>query len=170
METSAPSPGTNDSTLPRRGNPWTLPLVLASGLAVASWLLVSVRPGANAWQTGADRPHVEWTPRTAAGETVALEIDFGNGARREYAALPYRDGMTVGDALRLARDFGPGLAFASQGEGKMSFLTSLDGVANQGPGGRCWLYEIDGKPGDVSYEVQPLVAGQRVLWRFAEPE
>jgi hypothetical protein len=147
-------------------------LVLAVGLAAASWLLMSVRndPDAPRAAGGAKESPVAWTPLAAAGETVALEIDFGNGARREYAALPHRDGMTVGDALRLARDFGPSLAFTHQGEGELSFLTSFDGVANQGPGGRFWLYQIDGERADVSYEVQPLAAGQRVLWQFTEPE
>jgi hypothetical protein len=147
-------------------------LVLAVGLAAASWLLMSVRndPDAPRADDGAKESPVAWTPPTAAGETVALEIDFGNGARREFAALPYRDGMMVGDALRLARDFGPGLAFTHQGEGELSFLTSFDGVANQGPGGRFWLYQVDGERADVSYEVQPLAAGQRVLWQFKEPE
>lgn len=147
-------------------------MVLAVGLAAASWLLMGVRDDRDASRaTGtAEETSAAWTPPAAAGETVALEIDFGNGARREFAALPYRDGMTVGDALRLARDFGPGLAFTRQGEGELSFLTSFDGVANQGPGGRFWLYQVDGERADVSYEVQPLAAGQRVLWQFTEPE
>jgi hypothetical protein len=172
METNSPSPATAESTSSQSGNPWTLPLVLAVGLAAASWLLMSVRndPGAPRADAAAKEQAAAWTEPAAAGETVALEIDFGNGARREYAALPYRDGMTVGDALRLARDFGPGLAFTHQGEGELSFLTSLDGVANQGVGGRFWLYQVDGERADVSYEVQPLRAGQRVLWQFKEPE
>ena len=149
-----------------------MPLVLAVSLALASWLLMTVRdtPQGDRGAGPAAEQAVQWTPPADAAETVALEIDFGNGARREYAALPYRDGMTVGDALRLAQDFGPGLPFTHQGEGELSFLTSLDGVANQGPGGRFWLYQIDGRRADVSYEVQPLAAGERVLWQFKEPE
>jgi len=147
-------------------------LVLAVGLAAASWLLMTVRsdPDAPRAAGAAKESPVAWASAAVAGETVALEIDFGNGARREYAALPHRDGMSVGDALRLARDFGPSLAFTTQGEGELSFLTSLDGVANQGPGGRFWLYQVDGHRADVSYEVQPLAAGQRVLWQFKEPD
>ena len=146
--------------------------MLAVSLAAASWLLVSVRndPDAPPGGAGAKEQAAAWTEPATVGETVALEIDFGNGARREYAALPYRDGMTVGDAMRLARDFGPGLAFTRHGDGELSFLTSLDGVANQGVGGRFWLYQVDGERADVSYEVQPLSAGQRVLWQFKEPE
>ena len=172
METNSPSPATAKSTSSRSGNPWTLPLVLAVSLAAASWLLVSIRNDPDAPPGGAEAKEqaAAWTEPATAGETVALEIDFGNGARREYAALPYRDGMTVGDALRLARDFGPGLAFTHQGDGELSFLTSLDGVANQGVGGRFWLYQVDGERADISYEVQPLTAGQRVLWQFKEPE
>jgi hypothetical protein len=147
-------------------------LVLAVGLAAASWLLMTVRDqsGSEETATPAAENDAQWTPPVEVGETVALEIDFGNGVRREYAALPYRDGMTVGDVLRLAQEFGPGLEFTRQGKGELSFLTSLDGVANQGPGGRFWLYQVDGRRADVSYEVQPLVAGQRVLWQFQESE
>jgi len=173
METNSPSTVTAESTSPRTGNPWTLPLVLAVGLAAASWLLMSVRndPNAPRADAGTEEQSTAWTaPPAETGETVAIEIDFGNGARREYAALPYRDGMTVGDAMRLASDFGPGLPFTHQGEGELSFLTSLDGVTNQGPGGRFWLYQVDGERADVSYEVQPLTVGQRVLWQFKEPE
>lgn len=171
METNSPSPVTADFASSRSGDPWTLPLVLAVSLAAASWLLMSVRndPGAPRADAVAMEQAAAWTPPAMAGETVALEIDFGNGARREYAALPYREGMTVGDALRLARDYGPGLEFTHQGEGELSFLTSLDGVANQGAGGRFWLYQVDGQRADVSYEVQPLTVGQRVLWQFKEP-
>ena len=113
METPAPSPATADAASPRAGNPWTLPLVLAVGLAAASWLLMTVRsdPDAPRAAGAAKESPVAWASAAVAGETVALEIDFGNGARREYAALPHRDGMSVGDALRLARDFGPSLAF-----------------------------------------------------------
>lgn len=172
METPSPSPVDAQPVPSRSGNSWTLPLVLAVGFAATAWLLTAVRNDSDAPRpaTAESDANVEWTPPATAGETVALEIDFGNGARREYAALPHRDGMTVGDALRLARDFGPGLEFTHTGDGELSFLTSLDGITNQGAGGRNWLYQIDGRRAKVSYEVQPLARGERVLWQFKEPE
>jgi hypothetical protein len=172
METPPPSPVDANRSASREGNPWTLPLVLAVGLAVAAWLLMAVRNDSDApgGKASLARPIESWSPPTTAGETVSLEIDFGNGARREFAALPHRADMTVGDALRLARDFGPGIEFTSQGDDQLSFLTSIDGVADQGPGGRSWLYQVDGRPANVSFEVQPLAPGERVLWQFKEPE
>jgi hypothetical protein len=149
-------------------------LVLIVALAAASWLLTSFRNAEPGDSEGAlvDAPAGDnWTVPPEAGlETVSLEVDFGNGARREYAALPWREGMTVGDQMRLAQAYRPGLRFSSTGQGELTLLTSLDGVANEGPGGRSWFYELDGQAAQQSYEVQPLAAGERVLWVFKRSE
>lgn len=78
--------------------------------------------------------------------------------------------MTVGDLMREATAFRPGIEFTHSGEGEMSFLTSIEGVANEGPEGRSWVYDVGGRKAHVSYEVQPLAAGERVLWAFKRPE
>jgi len=152
---------------------WTLPLVLAMALGVTIAIIVfrqkqgelpanGVEPAASA---------ARWTPPPEPQvQTVSLVIDFGNGVRREFTALPWRAGMTVGDLMGAARQFHPGVVFTQQGEGKMALLTSLDGVANGAADGRFWIYEVDGRPGEVSFEVQPLTAGQRTLWAFKPPE
>ena len=49
-------------------------------------------------------------------------------------------------------------------------LISLDGVGNGTADGRFWLYEVNGKPGEVSFAIQPVAAGDRVLWVFKRPE
>jgi hypothetical protein len=143
---------------------WSLPLVLAVALAAASWALVSSRMKR---ETPPEGPHGSsagataggsWTPSPPpdpAAKSVTLTIDFGNGATRSIAALPWRDGMTVGDVMRAARQFSPGVDYEVRGTGA---------------GGRCWLYKVDDRPGEVSFEVQPVAAGERVLWEFSRGE
>jgi hypothetical protein len=153
--------------------PWTLPLVLAVALGVTTAIIVfRQKQGelpANGVESATSAEH--WTPPPEPqAQTVSLVIDFGNGVRREFTALPWREGMTVGDLMRAARQFRPGIAFTQQGEGKMALLTSLDGVANGAADGRFWMYEVDGRQAKVSFEVQPLAAGQRTLWAFKQRE
>jgi hypothetical protein len=104
------------------------------------------------------------------GLTASLAIDFGNGAKREFTDMPWDERMTVGDLMRAASLRSPGLAYEVRGSGEMTLLTSLDGVANGEGNGRYWLYEVNGLPAQVSFAVQPLAAGDRVLWVFKRPE
>jgi hypothetical protein len=109
-------------------NSWALPLVLVAALALAVTLWVQFR------HVPAEKAGVAttgWTPPAdSESESVSLAIDFGNGARREFAALPWRDGMTVAKLLKLAAEFRPGISYTQQGEGELALLTSLDGVTN----------------------------------------
>lgn len=156
---------------------WSLPLVLAIALAAASWALVSSRmkretppAGPHGPATSGSSASGAWTPSPPpdpAAQSVALTIDFGNGATRQFAALPWREGMTVGDALRAARQFPPGVDYEVRGEGAGAMLVSLEGAASEGAGGRYWLYTVDDRPGEVSFEVQPVAPGQRILWEFS---
>lgn len=152
-----------------------LPLVLLAAVALVGGLLVAFRPretpsGPHAANT-ASGELATWTPTPLPeGETAILTIDFGNGSRREFR-LPWSEGMTVGDLLTRAGSARPGVAFTQKGEGKMAFLTSLEGVANeQGASGRYWLYSIDGRHAEVSFAVQPVEAGAAVLWEFRRGE
>ena len=154
-------------------NSWTLWLVLLVALAVTSAILVKFRQE----RLNHGAPAVDgsgpaaWTPPPDSQmATVSLEIDFGNGARREFAALPWSAGMTVADILERAAAFGPGLTFSQQGSGAGAFLSSVDGVTGDASIGRFWIYEINGKAGDVSFAAQPVAAGDRVLWAFKQPE
>jgi hypothetical protein len=149
-------------------------LVLTVGLGVTAAILVKFRQEPRDYAAGSatsNQSAENWTPAPdPRSETVSLAIDFGNGARREFAALPWKDGMTVADLLKSATAFRPGLAFSQQGEGAQAFLTSLDGVAGRAEGSRFWLYEVNGEPGKVSFAIQRLAAGDRVLWAFKPPE
>jgi hypothetical protein len=172
METDHSSPAGTTGDFTPRSNPWTMPIVLVAGAAlVGTWLLLAEaarRPQAPAREGAAAE---NWTPEARPeGETVSLEIDFGNGARREFAALPWSEGLTLGRLMREASNFRPAIRYSQDGEGKMAFLTSLEGVANDNGGGRYWFYEVDGQPGEVSFEVRPLEAGAKVLWVFKKAD
>ncbi len=114
------------------------------------------------------RPYTESPP--SQGPTASLAIDFGNGVKREFSAVSWKEGMTAGDLMKAASLLSPGLAYEVRGSGEMTLLTSLDGVANGAGDGRYWLYEINGRHAKVSFAVQPLVSGDRVLWVFKQPE
>lgn len=160
---------TNDPVSAARGRFALLVAAVACGiLAVQGWQAWTARDARveGVVDAGAAGP---LSPRVA-GPSVAVEIDFGNGVRYEYAALPWFEGMTVGDALDAAAALRPAIAFREQGTGAGAFLDALGGVANEGAQRRNWLYSIDGRSGEVSYRVAPLLPGTRVLWSFAAGE
>lgn len=174
LNSGPPEPSDDPFRRPRTGpwepNPWWLfPLFLAA--LVAAVVLLGRDPDRPAAGRPDEAPTATWTPLPApAGEQVALTIDFGNGARREFDALPWREGMTVGDAMAAAREFQPAIAYTQRGTAAGAFLTSLEGVANEGSDGRNWLYRVDDLPGESSFAVHPLAPGQRVLWIFDRGE
>ncbi len=159
--------GTDEVDRPTHGG-WVFPALLAAVLLVSAVIALSSRFPNNSPAPGES---VGWTPSAEPhGETVALEIDFGNGAKKEFSALPWRAGMTVADLMLQAREFCPGIDFTQQGKGAGGFLTSVDGLRNQGASGRNWRYEVDGRHGEVSFSVQELQPGMHVLWEFAGEE
>ena len=141
---------------------WRLPLLLALVLAA---ILLS-RSGAlreMMTEPAQDRPASPGGVETS--EQVSLEIDFGDGRRQQYEPIPWREGMTVYDVTReTPRD---DTRLATRGSGASAFLESLDGVANEGAGGRNWTYTVNGQRGDRSFAVFELRPGDQVLWSFA---
>ena len=168
METLSDSPPAPPAG-PGQGNSWTMPLLLAAMLALAAtlWLQFQHRPA----REDASSAAAGWSvPLGEESQSVSLAVDFGNGARREFAALPYRKGMTIADLLKMAAGYRPSLRYTQRGDGEFALLTSLDGVTNGTPADRFWLYEVNGQPGKVSFALHELAAGDRVLWAFKAPE
>jgi hypothetical protein len=75
--------------------------------------------------------------------------------------------MTVRDALAAAVDSSGNVKFAQQGADQSAFLTEIEGVKNEGAGGRNWTYTVNGKLGDRSFAIYPLRPGDQVLWTHA---
>ncbi len=151
-----------------RGGGWLFAVLLLA--------LLLVLAGFAKWRTNPPAvapPHfkVGWSPTPLPqGKSVSLTIDFGNGASKEYAALPWQEQMTVAEALTVARDFRPGIHFTQVGEGESGFLSSLDGLANEGAEGRNWLYQVDDQHAHVSYCVRKIEPGAHVLWTFTDQQ
>jgi len=156
---------TDESGTPAPGNSWLFPallLVVAVGVAIFAF---ASRPSGG--DPNSAPPAESWTPAPApTGETVSLVIDFGNGAKREFDALPWSPGMAVADVMEAARTFRPNIQYAQQGSGERGLLTALEGVSNEGGSGRNWRFLIDGKLGQMSFCLAEVEPGSSILWEF----
>lgn len=114
-------------------------------------------------------PAAEPKPGAAkATNTVRLVVDYGDGVETHYTAIPWRDGMTVLDALVAAKAHKRSLTFAQRGSGRGALITKIGDTANEGGGAdsRNWLFYVNGKAVQVGAGVQELKPGDAVLWRF----
>jgi hypothetical protein len=108
-------------------------------------------------------------PRTIqAAETVQLVIDYNDGAQKRFTAIPWHEGMTVFDALKFAQAHPHGIKVQTTGQGATLFVTSIDGLANQGGGeqDKNWVFSVNGKKGNKSCAVSPLKPSDVALWKF----
>ncbi|MFO0902437.1 MAG: DUF4430 domain-containing protein [Pirellulales bacterium] len=101
----------------------------------------------------------------AAKSTIELTIDYGDGVQKRFPRLPHRTGMTVLDALQDAQKLPRGIRFEHRGSGETAFVSKIDDLANEGRG-KNWTYRVNDKRADRSCGVYPLVAQDRVLWKF----
>ena len=97
--------------------------------------------------------------------TVRLVVDYGDGVAKHFNALPFRDEMTVLDAMKAAQEHRRGIKFEHRGSGATAFLTQIDEVKNEGSG-RNWVYRVNDQLADRSFAVYRLKAGDTVLWKF----
>ncbi|MAT69199.1 MAG: hypothetical protein CMJ58_06700 [Planctomycetaceae bacterium] len=143
---------------------WALPALLA--VLIVAVAAIGWRQSPRDGDTSAAGTEQAPTPRPN-GETVSLTVEFGNGASRDFAALPHRPEMTIADAMAAARNFRPGLTFVQQGEGAAAFLTAIDGVTSESAGGRYWQILVNGEPINDSFGAHRVAPGDRILWRYA---
>jgi hypothetical protein len=127
-------------------------------LSIASSLLLVGQLAVGAAETAG--------PERAEPDPVCLIVDYGDGVQKHFTQLPWKAEMTVLDALLLARDHQRGIRLDYRGRAATSLVTQIDDLANQGGGGRNWIYYVNKKPGSRSCGIQPLQAGDTVLWKF----
>jgi hypothetical protein len=145
------------------GSWWKLPLLLAVVLAAImigrTWGIrnADLRPG--------DKPPAPGVSDQSF-EQVALTIHPGDVRQMQHATSKWHEGMTVGDLLNEVRR----VDVVRQGSGESAFVAGLNGFANEGSGGRNWLYSVNGQRADRSFGVYELKPDDHVLWIFAEPE
>lgn len=149
------------------GTWWRLPLLLAIVLA-AIVVARSTQNGLRGPLSTAESASPSGAVDT--GKTVALEIDYGDGKKREFAALPWFQGMTVDDLMTTGSREEDSFTYFVQGDLAMTMLVKIDESLNEGAAGRNWTYTVNGKPADRSLAVYELQPGDRVLWTFALPQ
>jgi hypothetical protein len=103
-----------------------------------------------------------------AAETIRLVIDFGDGVELHFTRLPWKQGMTVVDAMGAAAAMPHGVKFEQIGAGETALVTKIGDVKNEGSGRdrRNWLYDVNGKPAEVGAGALELKPGDVVLWKF----
>ena len=103
----------------------------------------------------------------AAPATVRLIVDYGDGVQTHYKALPWKDGMTVVDALSAAQKHARPLKVTQRGRGSGALIIAIDDLESEGRG-KNWLFSVNDKQAEVGAGSYELQAGDTVLWEYKE--
>ena len=105
-----------------------------------------------------------------AADHCQLVIDYGDGSQKHFTELPWKDGLTVLEATKIAEKHPRGIKAKVRSSGSTAFLTQIDDVTNEGGGGRNWVFRVNDKLGDRSCGIYKLKEGDTILWRFQKYE
>jgi len=110
----------------------------------------------------------EEVPQESESQPFNLVVEYADAREARRMPLPWKQGMTVMDALRQAAEEGV-IEFKSRGEGPTAFVRSIDRIENEGGGenARNWIFLINGKKSPESAGVSKISAGDVVLWKFS---
>ena len=139
---------------------WCRLLVLAMVLAVVPAL-------ASAQESKANTKKANTQQSSANSKVVRLVIDFNDGSLKTYR-IDWEEGKTLEHYLKSASKHPRGIKMATRGSGPTAFLTSIDGLENQGASGKNWIYRINGELGTKSFALIKPKRGDRVLWKFGK--
>lgn len=116
--------------------------------------------------SAADEP-TKTPSKDAAKETVKLIVDYGDNLQKHFVAIPWKKDLTILDAMDVAAKHPRGIRFETRGKGETMFLLKIDDLKNEGRHLN-WIYYVNGKPGETSFAIHSLQAGDIVLWKFGE--
>ncbi len=104
----------------------------------------------------------------AAGATVRLLVDYGDGTSKIISDLPWSKGNTVLDVMNAAKSHPHGISFSFTGSGASAFMTKIDDVQNEGGGAgrRNWQLWVNTIYADRSFAAIEVQALDTVFWRF----
>jgi hypothetical protein len=97
--------------------------------------------------------------------TVVLEVDFGEEKRPKSVDVVCSPDSTVLLSLERAQQLNK-ITFKHRGTGETVFVTSIDGIENEGGDGKNWIYKVNGKLGDKSAGVFFVKPGDKISWSF----
>jgi hypothetical protein len=169
MDIHRPGPDAKNNTLPPTRRWWLFPLLLLFVL-LGVMALRNGRLGTAVENVRNEDGSTSVPSAAVTGQSVSLAVDFGNGAVRRFAALPWRRGMTVLDLLERAAAYRPGLSFRKIGSGEKAFVTHIDKMASNEKEGQYWQFWVNDQHGDRSCGVYELNSGDRVLWKQARQQ
>lgn len=142
---------------------WLAPMTIAAVVVLGGVLAV---PAVGQGSTGA----AQGGDRAAAAEHLTLVIAYSEGVEKRWSRLEWKAGMTVAQALAAADGMpGPlGVDLESRGDGERYFVSSIDGLANQGGGktDRNWVYFVNGEMAKKSAGLVEVSAGDTITWRY----
>lgn len=102
--------------------------------------------------------------KDGADGSVTMSFDFdGERENLELEFVPYATAFEIMNGARKGGE----LEFESTGP-PMPFVTSIEGVENEGAGGRNWQYWINGEYATVGIGEYEPEAGDEIEWRFAK--
>jgi hypothetical protein len=135
---------------------WLRPLIVSRRASLAVALVLIFASGLMALANDNDE------------DTVRLIVDYGDGAAKTVANLPWSKGHTVLDAMKEATQRPHGISFSFTGSGDSAVLTKIDDVSNEGggTGKKNWQYWVNGNYVDRSFATFELQAQNTVVWRF----
>jgi hypothetical protein len=138
----------------------------AVGLVAVALLWVTLlQPLVFATSPQADASKQRDEKKSAKKDTVQLIIDYGDGVKKHFHQLKWRDKMTVQDVTVAASKHPRGIRIKQRGKKATAFLSQIDDLANH-PRGRSWVYRVNGKLADRSFGVYHVKAGDVVTWSF----
>lgn len=104
-----------------------------------------------------------------APKTVTLTVDYGDGVKKVFSEIPWKEKLTVFAALEEAVKHPRGVKVKTTGRGSTTMVIAIDELTNTGSE-RNWLFRVNGDLGDRSSALVELAPGDAVLWQFAEYE
>lgn len=115
---------------------------------------------------------------------VTLTVDYRDGVRKSFVQIPWKQDMTVLDALKFADEHPRGIELEYSGSGSTALIKRIDDLTNgrsvkpapedsgKDPGSdpikSYWQFAVNGKYAKKSAGVMPLVAGDEVSWWFGK--
>jgi Domain of unknown function (DUF4430) len=137
--------------------PFSSPILRVVGLAFFALLLSACSPGSSPTAPATDGA-------AQASATVTMTVDAKGYIPFDTAAgIPWKTGMTVGDAVRATREIQFGIKeYPDLGR----LINAVNGLENNTHDGHYWQFCVDGVFSEIGMDEKPLAAGQAVSWYY----
>jgi hypothetical protein len=115
-------------------------------------------------------------PRMAAAAdppaTVRLVVDYGDDVQIRFGALPWKEGMTVIDALEAAGKLAHGVSSHHRGSGATALVTQIGDLKNAAPTkdrNSTWMFWVNKNLAEVGAGSYMLHPRDIIVWKYTTP-